>query len=186
MNEERLLEALHQASSLELLRLGTLIERLLADPQRVIAIRKGLRLGQRIRFFDPLQGALTEGRITAMADRQVSIEQISARRQWKLPYAAIKPPDQTDVASDPTPSPRAASPRREDFHRGDRVSFEDRYLKTHVGVIVRINPRTASLTADGLDWRVSFALLRPVLDIEAQPATPQDPLGASRIGRSSP
>ena len=186
MNEERLLEALHRASSLELFRLSTLIERLLADPQRVIAIRKSLRLGQRIRFFDPLQGALNEGRITAMAERQVSIEQISTRRQWKLPYAAIEPPDQSEVVSDPTPAPRAASPRREDFRRGDRVSFEDRYLKTHLGVIVRINPRTATVSAEGLDWRVSFALLRPVLDIEAQPASAQDPLATSRIGCPSP
>jgi hypothetical protein len=62
------------------------------------------------------------------------------------------------------------APRREDFQRGDRVSFEDRYVKTHLGVIVRINPRTATVSAEGLEWRVSFALLRPVLDIEAERA----------------
>jgi hypothetical protein len=186
MNDVRVLEVLHNASSLELFRLNTLIERLLADPQRVIAIRKGLRLGQKIRFYDPLQGALTEGRITAMADRHASIEQARPRRLWKLPYAAIEPPDQSELASDPTPAPPATIPRREDFRRGDRVSFEDRYLKTHLGVIVRINPRTATVTAEGVEWRVSFALLRPVLDIEAQSASAQDSPDESRIGRPSP
>jgi hypothetical protein len=150
--------------------LNTLIERLLSDPQRVIAIRKFLRLGQKIRFYDPLQGALTEGRITAMTNRQVSIEQTRPRRLWKLPYAAIEPSDQSDLASDPTLVPQPLAPRREDFQRGDRVSFEDRYVKTHLGVIVRINPRTATVSAEGLEWRVSFALLRPVLDIEAERA----------------
>jgi hypothetical protein len=46
------------------------------------------------------------------------------------------------------------------------VAFEDKYLNTVVGTIVRINQRTATIdTGDGMSWRVGFALLRHVVDI---------------------
>jgi hypothetical protein len=46
------------------------------------------------------------------------------------------------------------------------VAFEDKYLQTVVGTVVRINQRTASIDpGDGTTWRVGFALLRPVVDL---------------------
>ena len=45
-------------------------------------------------------------------------------------------------------------------------AFEDKYLQTVVGTIVRINSRTATIDpGDGTHWRVGFALLRHVLDV---------------------
>jgi hypothetical protein len=45
------------------------------------------------------------------------------------------------------------------------VAFEDKYLSTVVGTIVRINQRTATIDpGDGTSWRVGFALLRHVVD----------------------
>ena len=65
------------------------------------------------------------------------------------------------------PLPRAALlPTRNDFRCGEKVAFEDKYLNTVVGKIVRINERTASIDpGDGTKWRVGFALLRHVVDI---------------------
>ena len=46
------------------------------------------------------------------------------------------------------------------------MSFEDKYFNTVVGVIVRINQRTATIDpGDGTTWRVAFGLLRHVVDI---------------------
>ena len=46
------------------------------------------------------------------------------------------------------------------------MAFEDKYLQTVVGTIVRINSRTATIDpGDGTHWRVAFALLRHVLDV---------------------
>jgi len=87
-------------------------------------------------------------------------------RQWKLPYAAIEPP-QSGQAPAPQPEPvRAPQPTRNDFRCGEKVAFEDKYLQTVVGSIVRINERTATIDpGDGTKWRVGFALLRHVVDI---------------------
>jgi hypothetical protein len=45
------------------------------------------------------------------------------------------------------------------------VSFEGRDLLQHVGQVVRLNQKTATVSCDGQEWRVSFALLRHVVDI---------------------
>jgi hypothetical protein len=59
--------------------------------------------------------------------------------------------------------PRAT---RNDFRCGEKVAFEDKYLTTVVGTIVRINQRTATIDpGDGTSWRVGFAHLRHVVDI---------------------
>jgi len=167
--DPRVLDALQNASSLELFQLSTLIERLLADPRRIIAVRKDMHLGQTVRFVDWRDGSLREGKVVAMRDTQVTLQDLRERKEWKLPYAAIEPP-LPDPATRPqavAPEPPAAPrPTRNDFRCGEKVAFEDKYLQTVVGTIVRINGRTATIDpGDGTQWRVGFGLLRHILDV---------------------
>ena len=167
--DPRVLDALQNASSLELFQLSTLIERLLADPRRIIAVRKDMNLGQTVRFVDWRDGSLREGKVVAMRDTQVTLQDLRERKEWKLPYAAIEPP-LPDPATRPqavAPEPPAVSrPTRNDFRCGETVAFEDKYLQTVVGTIVRINSRTATIDpGDGTQWRVGFGLLRHILDV---------------------
>lgn len=165
--DPRLIEALERASGLELFQLSTIIERMLADPRRILAVRTNLHLGQTVRFLDWRDGQMRTGKVVAMKDTQAVLHEEGSRREWKLPYAAIEPP-----AATPTPSTQAPAaqtpprPGRNDFRCGEKVSFEDRYLRTQLGTIVRINQRTATVdTGDGHSWRVGFGLLRHVLDV---------------------
>ena len=167
--DPRVLDALQNASSLELFQLSTLIERLLADPRRIIAVRKDMNLGQTVRFVDWRDGSLREGKVVAMRDTQVTLQDLRERKEWKLPYAAIEPP-LPDPATRPqavAPEPPAAPrPTRHDFRCGEKVACEDKYLQTVVGTIVRINSRTATIDpGDGTQWRVGFGLLRHILDV---------------------
>jgi hypothetical protein len=161
------LDALSRASSLELFQLQAIIERMLADPKRIIAVRANMHLGQTVRFLDWRDGQMREGKVVQMRDTQVVLHESATRREWKLPYAAIEPPPGAAPAyQEPAIEPTAPLPRREDFRCGDKVAFEDKYLNTVVGTIVRINQRTASIDpGDGMTWRVGFALLRRVVDI---------------------
>ncbi|WP_399686334.1 hypothetical protein [Xenophilus sp.] len=168
--DPRMLELLNNASSLQLFELSTVIERLLADLRRIIAVRVNLHLGQTVRFLDWRDGSLREGKVLAMKDTQLVLQDLRERREWKLPYTAIEAPS-ADAGGTPQgpampPEPSAPKPTREDFRRGDKVAFEDKYLQTVVGTVVRINERTATVDAGGGNtWRVGFALLRRVLDI---------------------
>jgi len=65
----------------------------------------------------------------------------------------------------PPAAPSAPKPTRADFRRGEKVSFTDRHLQVHVGVITRCNPKTASVDSDGEAWSVPYGGLRHVLDV---------------------
>ncbi len=164
------LEALNRASSLELFHLSRVIERLMSDPSRIVQIRLHLNLGQRVRFVDgKAPGAalqLRSGTVVAMKDTQLTVQDDATRATWTLPYAAIELPAGRQAAPQaPTPKP-AQRPTRADFRVGDRVSFEDRHLQTRIGTIVRINQKTASVDCENEPgWRVSFGLLRHVVDL---------------------
>jgi hypothetical protein len=168
-SDPKLIDALNRASSLELFELSTIIERMLADPRRIIAVRTNMHMGQSVRFLDWRDGQMRNGRVVAMGDAKVTLHEEGTRREWKLPYAAVEPPKTTSSAAAQTTPPAAppqVKPGRGDFRCGEKVSFEDKYLQTQVGTVVRINQRTATVdTGDGHSWRVGFALLRHVLDI---------------------
>lgn len=168
--DPQLLDVLNRASSLQLFQLSTLIERLLADPRRIIAVRTNMHIGQTVRFLDWRDGQMRQGKVVAMKDTQVTLQDLTERREWKLPYAAIEPPEPNPTAraqaAAAAPPPAAPRPSRNDFRCGEKVAFEDKYLQTVMGTIVRINDRIATIDpGDGSKWRVGFALLRHVLDV---------------------
>ena len=156
MNDTRLIEALSNASSLELFDLSRIIDRLLADPRRIVAIRNKLNLGKSVRFMDWRTGQMRAGKIVAIKDDRVTVHEDDTRSQWKL----------VEGESPPSIQPPPQKPGRDDFRRGDKVSFTDKYLQHQVGVIARINQRTASVECEaGTAWCVPFAMLNHVMDI---------------------
>jgi hypothetical protein len=169
MNDTKLIEALSNASSLELFELSAIIDRLLADPRRIVAVRNKLNLGKTVRFMDWRTGEMRSGKVVAIKDDQVTVNEDAARSQWKLSYAAIDPGDDSEPVEGLLPidsPPVAHKPASGDFVRGDKVSFTDKYLQPQVGTIARINQRTASVDCEGgTSWRVPFAMLRHVMDI---------------------
>ena len=66
MQDSALIDALSQATSLELYQLSALVERLITNPRRIVAVRKDLHLGQLVRFYDGSRDTMREGRIVEM------------------------------------------------------------------------------------------------------------------------
>lgn len=75
--DPKLLDALGRASSLELFQLQAIIERMLADPKRIIAVRTNMHLGQTVRFLDPRDGQMRNGKVVGMRDMQVVLHEAS-------------------------------------------------------------------------------------------------------------
>ena len=61
--DPRLLDALRLASSLELYELSVAINRMLADPRRILDIRQHLHPGAQVMYYDERRGTLVPGRI---------------------------------------------------------------------------------------------------------------------------
>ena len=169
MNDTKLIEALSNASSLEVFELSTIIDRLLADPRRVIAVLGNLNLGKAVRFMDWRTGQMRSGKVVELKGNQVTVHEDGTRSHWKLSYAAIDPGEASERVESPTPPVHHTpvhKPGPADFRRGDKVSFTDKYLQPQVGTITRINQRTAAVDCEGgAGWRVPFAMLRHVTDI---------------------
>lgn len=167
MRDAVLIDALNNATSLELYQLATLVERLMTDPRRIVAIRKELHLGQVVRIYDGRADVMRPARVVDMRDTQLTVQGTEHRFEWKLPYAAVEPGHSGDRPQEPAAPAKPAPPKptRADFNRGDKVSFTDRHLQVHVGIITRCNPKRASVACDNETWNVPYAALRPVLDV---------------------
>jgi hypothetical protein len=163
------IEDLPMATSSELYQLSWVIEQLLADPRRIVQARSDLHLGQQVQYFSWSDGKLHAARVASMKDSRVTVIDELSKRHISVPYAAITSQAAPDAnagkatqAGKLTPPPEIG--QREDFQVGQRVSFTDRDLQHRVGVIVRINQQTATIASDGQSWRVSFALLRHIVE----------------------
>ncbi|WP_236720917.1 hypothetical protein [Paraburkholderia phytofirmans] len=125
-----------------------------------------VHLGMAVNYIgeNPL-GPPAQGTIVELRQTQAVIQDSATRRRWGVLYAAIIP--ETSSAQphvEPTPPPRT---QREEFFIGDTVGFTDKHLSERVGIIVRMNVKTASIAVNDTDghWRVSYALLQKIVDI---------------------
>jgi len=160
MDLHDLMSSLQQASDLDLLRLQTAIDHLLHSPTRILAVRQRLHVGQEVHFWNLRDNRVQHGRITRFKSDQFLILAENPAQYWWVSYAAIQPdPSQAAI---PVTSKQM---ERADFALGDTVSFEGRDLIQRLGSIVRMNQKTATVSCDGHEWRVSFALLRHVVNL---------------------
>jgi hypothetical protein len=161
--DPRLLDALRNAPSLDLYQLSLTAHQMLADPQRILAVRTQLHLGARVTFFHHQTHQLAPGIVVEFRPTEVAVQDETTRKQWWLPYAAIVP----DPAAQRAPEPPTPKPAKTpvNFRIGDTVGFTDKYLREHVGTVVRLNDKTVSVDSDGGRWRVSPRLLREIIDL---------------------
>ena len=109
--DPKVVQALRQATLLELFALSTLIDRQMSDPTRIAAARLRLHLGQRVQFLDwrdpPMQ--MRPAQVVALAKDHVKVLEEGAPRQWNLPHAAVEP---ACSATDGTTTARCQAPAR--------------------------------------------------------------------------
>lgn len=167
----KLIAKLPQASTLDLYRIEVAVRKLRSEPQRNLQVRRHLHLGMTVHFMSEHDAAMHTGKIVAMRQRDLTIDDAKQNTRWSgVPYAAIDlgaTASDTAQVLDDAPAQKTARRRatRADFKIGDSVSFFDRDHQTRVGRIVRLNQKTASLECDNGMWRVPYALLQHLIDI---------------------
>jgi hypothetical protein len=161
--DSRLLDILRNAPSLDLYELNLMVRQLLADPVRILEIRRHLHLGAPVMFFDHRTQALAPGRVVELRQNEVCVQDDGARSQWILPYAAIvvEAPARTMQPAPPPQAPISTTV----FNVGDTVTFTDKYLRERIGTVTRLNDKTVSVLCDGERWRVTHRLLRKIIDV---------------------
>ena len=160
MNYTAILEALGQASLFQLFRLNAAISNQLDDPTRIAAVKRVLRVGQTVRWFDSTENRLVEARLMKINRTRAEIRNLVDGKPWTIPFYLIELEGQ-DVAI--APQKRQALDRNS-LRVGDRVGFKDRQGQERFGQVVKLNPKSASVQVDALRWRVGYGLLLPVID----------------------
>jgi hypothetical protein len=165
MDYTQLLQALEQASAFDLYRLRVAIDKALDDPQRTQAVRKHLRLGMTLTYFDEQKNRPVPAIVREVRRTKVLIFDQEEQRQWVMPYYMLNIDGVDTAISDATSGKdRQAVLTANQLHVGDRVGF-NHDGRDIVGTIKRLNRKTVTLvTADHHQWRVSYRSLYRVHD----------------------
>ncbi len=167
MDYAELVDLLDGTNTFDLYRLNDVINQMLDDPKRLIAIKRKLRLGQAIKYYLLSDGRLQQGIVVKVKTTRVVIRDDVDGRRWDVPLCAISLDDNSIVDMAPA-MPAQEKLSKSDFRVKDNVGFSDKSGQDRYGKIVRLNKKTATIECDQLGtWRVSYALLHKVIEFDA-------------------
>lgn len=160
MNYAQVLDALADASLFDLYRLSVAIDQQLKDPQRQLAVKAQLRVGQTVEYFDQRENRTIAARVIRLQRSYVEVSDLRDGKEWRVPYYMLNL-RQVDTR---LPDSRQTGLSRQSLSVGDWVGFVDKHGIEHAGQIHKLNPKTASLHCPDGRWRVAYGLLFRVLD----------------------
>ncbi len=169
MNYSDIINALDSATGFDLFRVKVAIDRMLDDPNRILELKKNLKKGQEVEYFDPDKNRTVKAEVVDFKRTRVAVKHINDGARWDIPYYFININEVDTTISKSGDKPGLD---RNEVKVGDKVGFIDSENIEHYGDIVRLNPKTVTLNCDGNKWRVSYHFLFKVLgpDIDFLPA----------------
>ncbi len=161
MDYSKILEDLKQASSFDLYRLRVAIDHQLETPQRSKEIKRHLKIGQLISYFDNIENRLIEARIIKFKRTRLLVENIYDKRQWNIPFYWIN----LDRVDTNIATSTHMGLEKSQLKVGDTVRFQDRQNNDIYGEIIRLNQKSVTLKTDAnVQWRVAYGFLHLVID----------------------
>lgn len=158
-----IIDELRSASLFDLFRLRAALSQQLEDPDRIALVRRRLRTGMLISYFDEAQNRLIEASVLELHRTRLLVENRHDLARWSIPFGAVNIDRvETDI--------RAVAPEQRALDRsrlkvGDAVGFRDRQNQDKYGQVVALNQKTATiLTKDNQKWRVAYQFLFPVIE----------------------
>jgi hypothetical protein len=163
MDYSKIIEELKQASLFDLYRLSVAINQLLEDPRRLSEIKKCLRSGQNISYFDDTENRLIEAKVIRLMRTRLLVENIDDQQRWEIPLYYV---NLDEVNTDIIGSSKKGLDKSQ-FKVGDLVSFQDKQNHDVHGKIIRLNQKTATIkTNTDTEWRVGYEWLYVVINVE--------------------
>lgn len=161
MDYTLVLKELEKASLFELFRLESAISDLLDDPVRLLAIKRQLRAGTDISYFDTHKNCLVPARLEAVRKTRASVRELETGKLWTIPLYMINiEGTATDI------EPRGRGVDRLSLRVGDRVGFVGRAGEEVFGTVIKLNPKRAKVETEQGVWNVSYSILFTVLEGE--------------------
>jgi hypothetical protein len=157
-----IISELRSASLFDLFRLHAAINLQLEDPERIDQVRRRLRPGMKIRYFDEAQNRLVEAAILELRRTRLLVKNLGDGKPWLIPFYAV---NIDEVETDLRSALGHNVLDRSSLKVGDQIGFRDRQNQDKYGQVIALNQKTATiLTTDNQKWRVAYQFLFPVIE----------------------
>ena len=162
MNYTEILEQLNKATLFDLHRLQGAIYQELKNPKRLEAVKRNIKPGQTISYFDTDLNCLVEAVVIKTMNTKCLVKNIKDGELWKISFASI---NLEGVDTDIKPSNQQRGISKQVLKVGDNVGFKNKEGQDLYGRVIRLNPKTATIeVGPEHEWRVYYSQLFPVLD----------------------
>ena len=162
MDYSKIMSELDNASLFDLYRLQSAISKELDNPQRIEKIKRLIKAGDTVSYFDSNQNRLVEAEVLEIKRTRVLVSNKHDMKRWDIPFYMV---NIEDIPVDIFRSEKAVGMDRHEIRIGDVVGFKDRANNNRRGKVVRTNPKTVTLFVEpNQKWRVSYSMLHPIID----------------------
>ncbi len=162
MDYSKIIEELKQASLFDLYRLSVAINQQMENPRRISEIKKCLKPGQIISYFDDTENRLIEAKVIKLMRTRLLVENTDDQKRWEIPLYWV---NLDEVNTDIITSSRMGLDKSQ-LRVGDMVGFQDRQNNDVHGEVIRLNQKTATIKTDAnTEWRVGYEWLYLVIDV---------------------
>ena len=161
MDYELIVSALQKASAFDLYRLQSAIGHLLDDPLRLNAIKRQLRPGMEITYFEPQENRLIPAQVLEIRRTRAAIQELPTGKRWTIPLYLIN-----IEGADADITPKKNHVDRLSLKIGDQVGFTGKDGSELFGAVIKLNPKRAKIqTRQGI-WSVPYSMLFTIIDGE--------------------
>jgi hypothetical protein len=159
MNYTEILNVLKTASLFDLYRLNVSIQNEMEDPERIHQLRKTIKIGDQVSYFDSNKNALIDAIILEKNTKRVQVKNIHDQKIWNIPYYFLNIRN-TQIEIQPNKEKLSKNNLR--VH--ECVGF-DKDGEQIIGMVIRLNHKTVTIaTQNNKIWRVSYSFLFKVID----------------------
>jgi hypothetical protein len=173
VNFSEIVKMLDTASTFDLYRLNVAIQRMLDDPKRIAAIKRELRVGQEIEYFDKSHNAPIKAILLECNQTRVLVQNIADGKRWTLPYCWLN----IEHADTTIHSSKGKGLQRHEVGVGEVVGFISSRDNIEIyGKVIRLNPKTVTLQCKTGKWKVPYSMLFKVISAEYEEHEDQETL----------
>lgn len=159
MDFSRIVQELESGSSFDLFRLSSAIDMMLEDPVRMARVKQQLIVGSEVEYFDPKKNQLFKAVVVDIRRTRVVVKHVDDGARWGIPFYYINL-NHVDTTIE---SHVSAGLTRNEIQIGETLGFVHEGAEVY-GCVVRLNPKTVSISTPGTKWRIPYSLLFKVID----------------------
>ena len=132
------------------------------EPSKVKEVKRQLRPGQSVRYFDREENRLIEAEVLTLKRSRLLVKNFHDGRKWNILYASVCLESEPQVLR-----PQKGKLTKTDVQIGQIVSFYDNDDQEQIGTIIKLNPKRAKVKLEtGITWNVYYQSLSLVVDGE--------------------